>query len=210
MNRMNIIYSIIILLCLIFKQNLFAQKSDCLIYDKILLHFDKEHSNIKYVYKGVNDPENPVFNKVRIKGKRALSFFIVKDKSEFGLTTVEGWFAELLNDTTIIKKDYTTYKNTITVNCQFCRSVKYQFVDFTNVTSFSEKDYSTTGKGRSLIYYAPARVVFSNILYHADQTALVYAKLKVGSGGGSSSIYGFAFKKKKNNWVLKKVEKETR
>ena len=210
MEIMNVKYSITILLCMVFNQNLLAQKMDCIIYEKILLHFDKEHSSIKYLYEGVNDPENPVFNSVKIKEKRALSFYIVKDKSEFRMNAVKGWFAELLNDTNIIKKDYTTTEKDSTVNCKFCNSLKYQVVEFTKVTSFSEKDYSTQGQGKSLIHYAPARVVFSNIIYHANQTALVYAKLKVGSDSGPGSIYGFVFEKEKNNWVLKKVEKETR
>lgn len=210
MERMNIKYLIAILLCIVFNQNIFAQKSDCLIYEKILIHLNEQWSNIKHADTGIVNPEAPEFNRVEIKEKQALSFYIVKDKSEFGINAVKGWFAELLNDTNIIKKDYTASEKDSTVNCQFCSSVKYRVVEFTKVTSFSEKDYSPEAKGKSLIHYAPARVVFSNILYHADQTALVYAKLKVGSDGGPGSIYGFVFEKEKNNWVLKKVEKETR
>ena len=116
-----------------------------------------------------------------------------------------------MNSTAIVIDGYTTPDNDSIVNCQFAtKSVKYQFVEYKMVSSFSEQDYTTAGKGKSIIHYAPARVVFSNILYHANQTALVYTMVKIGSDGGGGVMYGFVFEREKDNWVLKKVGNESR
>jgi hypothetical protein len=128
----------------------------------------------------------------------------VNKKIEFKKNEIKDWFAKLLKDTTIIKDEYLTRKDSINL-CDFCNNINFTFVE--DFSPFFEIDNKTKFKNGKYNHYT-ARIVFSEILYYRNEFALVYLKIKKGTGIGGN-IYGFIFKKKRKKWVIKDFQNDT-
>jgi hypothetical protein len=197
------------LFCMILFVTSSAQSQDCKIYETVLGYLNKNESVIKYGYTGTINPESSELGeRVDLSGQQ-LSFYIVKKKSDFDYYTIRDWFSKFIKDSTLNQYQYTSSQDSI-LNCSFSCCLKYQYRSFEETRKFTETDFSIEVKGNDTIHYTPVRITFSKILY-SKNTALVYAKTFAGLGGGRDiTVYGFVFKKKGKDWILKKSEVETR
>ena len=202
------ILGLIFLLCVSFNTSIKAQKS-CAIYDNILSFFNQEQMGMKFLY-------NPPFDSTTnfegvltpIEDKQLLNFLIVNKTNQFSNNSIKEWFAELMKDTTLTEINFTSKNDKDRIfKCHFNKCLKYEFVDFKRAVKFVDNDSFVEIQKSDTIYFNPAGVIFSDILYSSDNK-LAVTYVKVNKGLGFNFLYGFLYERKNKRWVLKKSEKE--
>lgn len=209
------LFILILPVYIILNPKLYGQSTgdDCAIYQSVLIYLNEKeasvHSDNIYVYPV--DPKSDLQKGKYIErsGYHQNNFLIVKEmNTEFGYESVRDWFSHLMNDKTIIQKDYFSNNDSF-VNCEFGCGIKYQIKPFG--VRIAEGDFLHEKIGDVEKYYHGLRITFSRIIYTKDNRALLFVALRSGIGGGRDTyILGFVFYKSNTVWAIDSVNGESR
>lgn len=211
MFKFNNFFALFLLLFLFLSKISYAQNKEdnCQVYESVLNYFNEMEASIQYTFQGTINPltGEEKGNRIRLTGIQQLFFFISKEKETLNFDMVNSWFSLMMEDSFIIQKDY-FMDNDRFFSCALNKKIMYHCDNYDKIilpeATINVEDSDT-------FHYYPVRVIFSNVFYTDNITALVYALTYRGVGRGSSQwCIGFILKKEDDKWVILKTKRQVR
>jgi|GEM_PF-3804623 hypothetical protein len=183
-----------------------AQESNCQFYNLILndIRNSYMYDQGDSIPKGqLIDPVNPEKTKsFTVHSSTYLDFYVSPKLFELNPIDLNRWLSEFLHENgnlaKCIKVDNPSIENCITDSI-----IRTRFLESKTQINFDNSYFRKAIVNNKTVLFNPIYVVFSNVLYLKDGSAIVYVDTKLAMNPGRIS-YGYILNRKNKQWVIKK------